>query len=343
MLSVDVAIPCYQYGRYLRECVTSVLQQDVDRLRILIIDNASTDNSAAVARELAAGDHRIEIILREKNLGIHASFNEGIEWAKAEYFTILAADDCLAPGALTRAIGALENHPLASFAIGREAQLWCGSPNCRVGADDVGGGWRLKPGISFIEERFLFPGSYQAGFLTVRTQAQKRAGHYRPELPHTDDLEMLLRLALQGPVVQLQSIQGLRREHGSNRSQTYRGGDGADGWHRLAAFESFFRHEGATLPDRERLHRLARRGLAEWGYWSAISHAVRGHISGAAELLRLALSLHPSMTLLPPVNYLMRMDRPGERIAGVLLSAFDRVAGRPARVGLGRDHEDAIG
>ena len=192
-----------------------------------------------------------------------------------------------------------------------------------------------NPGYPSLKRGSSFPGSYQAGFLIVRTRAQKRAGHYRPELPHTDDLEMLLRLALQGPVVELQSIQGLRREHGSNRSNTYRGGDGADGWHRLAAFESFFQHEGAALPERVRLHRLARQGIAEWSYWSAISHAVRGHVSGAAKLLRLALSLRPSMMLLPPVNYLMRMDHPGERIAGVLLSALDRAAafGRPlARV-----------
>ena len=45
MATVDVAIPCYQYGRFLRACVGSVLNQGIDDVRILIIDNASTDNS----------------------------------------------------------------------------------------------------------------------------------------------------------------------------------------------------------------------------------------------------------------------------------------------------------
>jgi glycosyltransferase involved in cell wall biosynthesis len=40
MRSVDVVVPNYQYGRYLRDCVASILSQGIDRLRVLIIDNA---------------------------------------------------------------------------------------------------------------------------------------------------------------------------------------------------------------------------------------------------------------------------------------------------------------
>jgi glycosyltransferase involved in cell wall biosynthesis len=326
MASVDVAVPCYQYGRYLRTCVESVLSQDVEKLRVLIIDNASSDDSAAVARQLAAEDDRVELVLRERNLGLHASFNEGIDWAQADYFTILAADDCLAPGALARAVAALEERPEASFAIGREQQFWGEAPQAVPTSSQTPTRRTCIPSISFIEERFLFPGSYQAGFLVVRTKAQKCAGYYRPELPHTDDLEMLLRLAMQGPIVALDAIQGLRREHAINRSNDYRSGDGADGWHRLSAFESFFRNEGAALRERVRLHELSRRGLAEWAYWSAVSHAVRGHVTGAVSLFHLAIGLRPRMALLPPFNYLGRLERPGDRIASVLSSAAERVA-----------------
>jgi glycosyltransferase involved in cell wall biosynthesis len=57
MGSIDVVIPCFQYGRFLRDSVGSVLSQDVDALRVLIIDNASTDDSLDVARRLAAEDN----------------------------------------------------------------------------------------------------------------------------------------------------------------------------------------------------------------------------------------------------------------------------------------------
>ena len=99
MSSVDIAIPCYQYGRYLRDCVASVLSQDIDDLRILIIDNASTDNSVAIARQLAAEDARVSLLARSQNLGPHASFNAGVDWAAARYFMVLCADDLLAPAA----------------------------------------------------------------------------------------------------------------------------------------------------------------------------------------------------------------------------------------------------
>ena len=108
MASVDVIVPCYQYGHFLRDCAASVLTQDVSDLRLVIIDNASTDNTLEVAREIAAADRRVEVIAHGSNLGHLASFNEGIDRASANYFLILCADDLLAPGALVRAVSIME-------------------------------------------------------------------------------------------------------------------------------------------------------------------------------------------------------------------------------------------
>ncbi len=65
-LAIDVVIPNFNYGRYLAACADSVLQQSGVDVRLLIIDNASTDNSREVANELAAGDARVELLLRPK-------------------------------------------------------------------------------------------------------------------------------------------------------------------------------------------------------------------------------------------------------------------------------------
>ena len=86
MPSIDVVIPNYQYGRYLPGCVASILAQGIPDTRILIIDNASTDNSVEVAQEIARQDARVELVVRSTNLGPHASFNEGLDWARARYF-----------------------------------------------------------------------------------------------------------------------------------------------------------------------------------------------------------------------------------------------------------------
>jgi len=123
MTSVDVAVPCYQYGRYLRDAVTSVLNQDVPNLRVVIIDNASSDNSLEVARELMAQDSRVELIAHSTNLGQHASFNEAIDWAKSKYFALLCADDLLVPGSLSRAISVMEKHPDVHLTYGKAHSL----------------------------------------------------------------------------------------------------------------------------------------------------------------------------------------------------------------------------
>ena len=83
MPSVDVAIACYQQGRYLRGAVESALGQEGIG-RVLIIDNASMDDTPEVAGKCAAEDSRVEVIAHARNPGHHASFNEAIDWASAE-------------------------------------------------------------------------------------------------------------------------------------------------------------------------------------------------------------------------------------------------------------------
>ena len=52
MATVDIVVPCYRYGHFLEECVGSILNQSLDDVRILIIDDASPDDSAAAAKAL---------------------------------------------------------------------------------------------------------------------------------------------------------------------------------------------------------------------------------------------------------------------------------------------------
>ena len=53
LASVTVLVPCYNYGRFLRQCVDSVLSQTGVDVRVLVVDDASTDDSATIAAEIA--------------------------------------------------------------------------------------------------------------------------------------------------------------------------------------------------------------------------------------------------------------------------------------------------
>jgi len=88
-------------------------------------------------------------------------------------------------------------------------------------------------------------------------------------------------------------------------------------WHDEAAFESFFAHEGGSLPDAARLHRLARRSLAERAYWQAVAELCRGHAGASRDLFKFAFSRRPSTAFLPPVSYLFRRADTASRMISV--------------------------
>lgn len=329
MTSVDVAVPCYQYGRFLRGCVTSVLQQDIQDIRVLIIDNASTDATPDVARALAAEDRRVKVVTHPANLGHLASFNEGIDWATADYFMILCADDGLAPGALARAVMVMEQHPEVNLTFGREFILSAETTEPNLDRKQAGCDWRLIGGNALLERlcsagrpdatRCMIAGTTAI----VRTSAQKRVGHYRTHLPHTSDLEVWLRFACIGDAAETDAIQGIRRVHPSNRSATVYDCHQWD-LHWEAAFESFFQHEGARLQNARRLHRMARRALAERAYWGSLSNLLRGDLVLSWHLLQYAIARCPDTLILPPIGYLLRHRDSMARILKALTEVGSR-------------------
>jgi len=322
--SIDVIIPNYQYARYLPACIGSVLSQGVENLRVLVIDNASTDDSLEVARALAATDARIRIIAHPVNVGAIASFNEGIDEAQADYFTILCADDMLTPGSLKRAISILEENPAASVAQGRGHIVSAGNavPDELPAAGPAA--WTVVPGPAFIENICRQPRQGFVDFTVVRTAVQKRAGHYRKDLPFTCDREMLMQLAARGDVARTDAVQGIQQEHSNNISSAY--------WQdfRLfleslyAAIDKFLSTGAVDRREADRLRLLARASLARDAYWSAISHLVRAKYREAAGLFRLSFGLLPHLAIVPPIGDLFRRKGVLSRARRIFVEASGR-------------------
>ena len=307
MPSVDVVVPSYQYGRYLRACVESVLNQGIQDLRVLIIDNASTDDSVEVARELVAEDRRVELIARPQNLGRYASYNEGIDWASSDYFFMLCADDLLMPGVLASAVSTLERNSDVVFAIGEDLRILqeeAPSPVDHLPIADVQ--WTISKGRQFIEQCCSRPRASVAPIM--RTSAQKAVGYHRANLPFNDDVELLLRLACLGDVAETKSSLAIQRLHAHNHSRSFWESPERQYIANEEMFQSFFSCEGASIPDAQRLHKRAVRHVSAQAYWSALARFCRGETRNSLALMRFALAHNPAMAIIPPMDHLLRVD-----------------------------------
>jgi glycosyltransferase involved in cell wall biosynthesis len=321
--SVDVFIPSYQYGAYLRECAMSVLSQQVSNLRLLIIDNASTDGSRQIAEEIAASDSRVTLIFNDENRGFHHSFNRAIDWASADYFVILCADDVLPPGALSLGTAFLDAHPDVAFLYGVEARLTDGllDPG-RCDARTTR--FKVVDGTDFIRRtcRDSFCDIGSAAWI-IRTAAQKAAGHVRPSL-RTSDFEMYLRLAMVGDVASTNRVLGIRRIHKAAMSTPFNERRVLDFEDHEAAFTSFFTHEGSSLPDAKELKATSRRKMGDYSYWYGVTQLLRRR-PDAREAFDFAAERRRGPRWIPPLAFLFK-----KRWLRSLWRATRRVVHNPA-------------
>jgi len=337
MASIDIAVPCYNYGRFLADCIGTITSQSFRDLRVLIIDNGSGDNSLEVAKRLAAEDPRVDVLSFQKNIGPHGAYNAGVDWASADYFFLIDADDVMAPGAIERAIAVMEKNPSVVMTYGTELRLeFAAGTVFQPSREMTGTGWCVESGREFLE-RQITEARCSVGASTVirRTSAQKAAGHYRREVPFANDWELWMRMAAFGDVACTDAVQAIRRLHGSAQSTVYDNNPCRDFLEREATFACYFSHEGKSLQGSDRLFGRARRNLAAQAYWSGISHLLRGYGPQGWELLKFAFSRRPSAYVLPPVGQLLRMHNPLERLRDVVVEA---ATGKPQGAWL-RDRE----
>ncbi|MDF0494648.1 glycosyltransferase family 2 protein [Bradyrhizobium yuanmingense] len=291
--SIDAIIPCYQYGHFLKECAESVLRQCGPELRVLIIDDASTDTTAQVAEDLVRADPRVEFRRHSVNRGHVATFNEGIAWVAADYMILLSADDYLMPGAIERASKLMDEHPSVVLTFGGAIALYEGREEVVPPPPELGSGTKILSGRDFIK----MGGSRNivlAPSVIVRTSLQKKLGGYLPDLTHTGDMEMWLRFAAHGYIGFIDAIQAVYRRHSTNMSGGYSAEQ--DVLQRKLALEHFLDGCAGMLPDVDDLRSWLTSHLA----LDTVSCASRAFNDGDLELSErlsaIASNLDPEVT-----------------------------------------------
>jgi hypothetical protein len=260
---VSVIVPAYNYGRYLAACLASILDQPGVDVSVLVLDDASTDDTFAVAAAIAATDGRVEVRRHERNIGHIATYNEGLDWADGDYVVLISADDLLAPRALARAAALLDAHPEVGFVYGGVQRFRDDEPLPEP-RDPDHPQWQVRTGRDWIVSRCRSgENAIVSPEVMVRRTLQNEVGGYRADLPHTGDLEMWLRMAARAHVGRLPDADlAYHRQHPRSMQRSVFPSFVASAVQRRDAFDVFFAQHGRVVPGAPRLHRLVRRALA---------------------------------------------------------------------------------
>lgn len=90
---VSIITPSYNSARFINECVSSVLEQTYTNWELIIIDDASEDNSKELIRNIAERDNRIKFVFLTKNIGVAGARNIALEMSEGRYIAFLDSDD----------------------------------------------------------------------------------------------------------------------------------------------------------------------------------------------------------------------------------------------------------
>jgi lipopolysaccharide transport system permease protein len=206
---VSVVIPSYNYARFLGDAIESVIRQVYDRVEIVVVDDGSTDDTAAVVARYPDVKY-----VRQENQGLGAARNAGIRHATGEFVVFLDADDRLLPDALAAGVDSLRDHPDAAFTWGRFRYVDSGgSP-----LDEM-----VPPSPEDVDDyRALLRMNHIVSPATVmyRRAILERVGGFDLDasVRASEDYDLYLRLASEYPICRHVALVAEYRKHDANMS-----------------------------------------------------------------------------------------------------------------------------
>jgi glycosyltransferase involved in cell wall biosynthesis len=218
---LSVLVPNYNYEHYLPEALNSVLAQTFTDFELIISDDASTDNSAAIIGEYARRDARVRFTRQPVNLGLTENFNWCLSQARGQYVKFLLADDKLVhPEALQRLITTLTAHPGVAL-VSSAAQVIDESSRLSYVRDYFGRDL-IEEG-SRISRNCILDASNRVGepsIFAFRRNAANRG--FNPVYRYWVDLEFAVHVLEQGSFAYLCEPLAAFREHPQQQSQRLR-------------------------------------------------------------------------------------------------------------------------
>jgi glycosyltransferase involved in cell wall biosynthesis len=190
-----VLLPVWNSEAFLEQAMESILRQTFSSFELLVIDDGSSDRSAAIADRLASRDHRVRV-LRRSHEGLSPALNAGIAAARGEYVARMDADDISVPDRLQKQVAYLDAHP-ACVAVGTWIEV----------VDEAGRHIGLKTFVKKHDEisaallRCISPIAHPT--VVARRDALLAAGGYDARRYPSEDLDLWFRLGERGELANL--------------------------------------------------------------------------------------------------------------------------------------------
>jgi len=293
--TVSVLMPNFNKGEFLAASIESVLSQTIANFELLIIDDASTDDSFEVARRYAQKEEKITLVRNGTRRGASVSRNAGIRLSRGLFIAFLDSDDVYAPTKLEKQVKVLQlaNTPTVVY-----SDCW------RIDEQ----GRELPPTRwDYKGSGMIFPDVLADKFgvkmtIMVPRVCFEEAGFFDEIFPYYEDLEMVLRLSKRYPFRYLdEKLYGYRIFSGNIKNRL---GTALVNSARGRIFENYYRAFGSSLTPEQR--------------GSAILNLTKCFRKShqRTKMLRYGLSSYPSLSYLFQESYLGRGLRRASRLAG---------------------------
>jgi len=216
---ISVILAAYNAQAYLQQSVRSVLDPSYTDLEVIVVDDGSSDGTAAVCRSLAADDRRVKLI-SQPNAGISAARNRGLAAAAGEWISVIDADDLWRPGKLARQLSVTQQ--------AKNRVVLCDTRRFSENAD---GGiewltasnppdWTQRP--EYQRQLLMLPANRMQSFNTalMRTRDARALGGWNEKLISAQDWDFWCRASGQAEIVRLPDELYLYRKHAGSDTRT---------------------------------------------------------------------------------------------------------------------------
>lgn len=204
---ISVIMPIYNGELFLREAIDSILNQTYTNFEFIIIDDGSTDQTAAILNTYS--DPRIIRITHPQNLGLVKSLNDGIAQARGEYFARMDADDISFPERFEKQIQFMNDHP--------EIGMLGGNVQVIDTAGNLGVVSTLPTTSTYMLWKMCFENPIRHPTVLMRTKIIKQLEGYR-DFKASEDYDLWQRMSEITKLANLNDILVFYRLHGNNLS-----------------------------------------------------------------------------------------------------------------------------